>query len=250
MIRTVWVAFITVVVTFFLGLLVILASLLRVRGSIYYRATQEWGRAILWASGVRVITRGMERIDWSVPRLIVSNHVSFYDVFAIASVIPTSFAFVAKKELERIPIFGTAWKAAGHISIDRSNRASAIESLQRAGRSIREHRSTVIIYPEGTRSRTGELLPFKKGAFTLALEAQVPILPVSVRGSGEILPPGSWRIQPRDIYLEFGDPIAPTEYAGARLEALMSTVRGQMQRMLAEAAARESAEPGHASGRG
>lgn len=238
MIRTLWVALVTIVVTFFLGLLVIIAGLLRVRGSVYSRTTQEWGRAILWASGVRVITHGAERVDWTVPRLIVSNHTSFYDVFAIASVMPTSFAFVAKKELERIPLFGSAWKSAGHISIDRTNRASAIESLKRAGQSIREHRSTVIIFPEGTRSRTGELLPFKKGAFTLAMEAEVPILPVIVRGSGAILQPGSLRIRPHDIHLIFGEPIQPSEYAGLRLEELTATVREQMQGMLDEAAAR------------
>ena len=88
---------------------------------------------------------------------------------------------VAKKELERIPFFGTAWKAAGHISIDRSDRTSAIQSLRRAGRSIREQRSTVIIFPEGTRSLTGEMLPFKKGAFMLALEADVPQASVDAR---------------------------------------------------------------------
>lgn len=241
MIRTAWVMLVTGVATLFFGLIAILGSLLRIRGRLYYWATRQWSRTILRASAVPVVQHGIERIDWDAPRLVVSNHASFYDVFAIASILPSPYAFVAKKELERIPFFGTAWKAAGHISIDRTDRASAIQSLRRAGQSIREQRSTVIIYPEGTRSLTGALLPFKKGAFTLAVEAGVPIVPVIVTGSAEIQRPGSLRVFPRPVHVYFGDPVDPTEYAKGAVEPLMLEVRTRMESMLTRAGGADGA---------
>ena len=236
MIRSAWVGINIALATLFFGLIAIIGSLLRVRGRLYFWATQQWSRAILWASGVKVVTHGLDRIDWNSPQVVVSNHVSFYDVFALAGVLPAPYAFVAKKELERIPFFGTAWKAAGHISIDRSDRASAMRSLRRAGRSIREQRSTVIIFPEGTRSLTGEMLPFKKGAFTLAAEAGVPIVPVVVRGSAAVQRPGSLHIRPGVIHLHFGEPILPGQVAAPAVEPLLSAVRSRMEAMLAGAA--------------
>ena len=232
MIRSAWVAVNLALATLFFGLVAIVGSLLRVQGRLYFWATQQWSRAILWASGVPVIPHRMDRIDWSSPKVLVSNHVSFYDVFALAAIVPVPYAFVAKKELERVPFFGTAWKAAGHISIDRSDRASAIQSLRRAGQSIREQRSTVIIFPEGTRSLTGDLLPFKKGAFTLAVEAAVPVVPVIVRGSAEIQRPGSVRIRPQPIHVHFGEPLDPGAYADSGIESLTHAVRARMQEML------------------
>jgi 1-acyl-sn-glycerol-3-phosphate acyltransferase len=235
-IRSAWVAINLALSTLFFGLIAIGGSLLRIRGRLYSWATQQWSLAILWASAVPVFSHGMNRIDWEGPQVLVSNHVSFYDVFALAGIIPAPFAFVAKKELERIPFFGLAWKAAGHISIDRSDRSSALQSLRRAGQSIRENRSTVIIFPEGTRSRTEQMLPFKKGAFTLAMEASVPVVPVIVRGSARIQRPGSFRIRPQTIHVYFGEPLHPAEHAGSGVEPFMRTVRERMESMLASTA--------------
>jgi 1-acyl-sn-glycerol-3-phosphate acyltransferase len=236
-IRSAWVALNLALSTLFFGLVAIVGSLLRIEGRLYSWATQQWSRAVLWASAVPVFAYGMDRIDWASPQVLVSNHVSFYDVFALAGIVPAPFAFVAKKELEKIPFFGMAWKAAGHISVDRSDRASAMQSLRRAGQSIREKRSTVIIFPEGTRSLTDQMLPFKKGAFTLAMEAAVPVVPVIVRGSAEIQRPGSLRIRPQTIHVYFGEPIHPSEYAGTGLDQFMATVRGRMEEMLAATSA-------------
>jgi 1-acyl-sn-glycerol-3-phosphate acyltransferase len=237
-IRTLWVAFNVAAATLFFGLIAILASILRVRGRIYPWATQEWSRAILWASNTPVVAHGMERVRWQEPQVLVSNHLSWYDVFAIASVLPVPFHFVAKKELERIPFFGTAWKAAGHISVDRSNRQKAILSLRRAGEKIRREKSTVIIFPEGTRSRSGQLQAFKKGAFMLAMEAGVPVVPTVVSGSYEIMRPGSWSIRPRAIHLHFGIPISTAGFDVANAGELTERVRGEMLAMI-EAGMRE-----------
>lgn len=228
MIRTVWVFLVVGLATLFFGLIAIGASLLRVRGGVYAWATRQWSRTILAASATPVVVEGMDEVDWSRPHLLVSNHLSGYDIFAIAGVLPLPYYFVAKKELERIPFFGRAWKAAGHISIDRSDRQKAIQSLRRAGEKMRRERTTVIIFPEGTRSRTGGLQPFKKGAFVLAAQAGVPIVPVVVRGSDQIAPPGTMRVRPRPIELEFCAPIDPAQYGEERVEALMEQVRARM----------------------
>jgi 1-acyl-sn-glycerol-3-phosphate acyltransferase len=231
-IRTLWVGVNVVAATLFFGLIAIGASLLRIRGGVYTWATRQWARAILWASATPVSVRGLENIRLDAAQVVVSNHVSWYDVFAIASVLPVPFHFVAKKELERVLFFGTAWKAAGHISIDRSDRQRAIYNLRQAGEKIRKERSTVIVFPEGTRSRTGQLQAFKKGAFMLAIEAQVPVVPTVVRGSYEIMRPDSWWIRPNRIEVYFGRPLGADELRAASSDAAIEKVRAQMQSML------------------
>jgi 1-acyl-sn-glycerol-3-phosphate acyltransferase len=175
-----------------------------------------------------VVVHGMEAVEWSESNILVSNHISGYDIFALAGVMPGRFAFVAKKELESIPFFGTAWKAAGHISIDRSDRQKAIQSLRVAAEKMHRDHTTVIIFAEGTRSRSGELMPFKKGAFVLAQQAGVPIVPVVIRGSDRIQKPNSLRITPNPVHLHFCAPILTAEFEEERVDALMDAVRSRM----------------------
>jgi 1-acyl-sn-glycerol-3-phosphate acyltransferase len=237
MIRTLWALVVAVAATLFFGSIAIGASLLRVRGDVYSWATRAWSRTILRGSGVSVHVHGAEHSRWNEGQILVANHVSAFDILAIAAVIPTNYYFVAKKELECVPFFGIAWKAAGHISIDRSNRQSALASLQRAGEKIRRDRGTVVIFPEGTRSPTGELLPFKKGAFQLAIEAQVPVLPVIVAGSYEIMKTHSRRIEPRPIHLYIAPPVDPRSYAAAEVDTLVRDVHARMSTMLVQSRA-------------
>lgn len=234
MIRFAWVMLVTAAATAGYGLVAIGASLFGVRGPLYSRLTRDWARTILRASRTPVVTHGLDEVDWSQPHVLACNHISGYDIFALASVMPGPFAFVAKKELERIPLFGSAWKAAGHISIDRSDRQKAIQSLHRAAEKMRRDRTTVIIYPEGTRSRTGKLQPFKKGAFVLAIQAHVPIVPVVVRDSDLVVRPGSFRVTPRPIHLHFCPRVDPDRFGEQGIDALVSTVRGEMVRVLEE----------------
>jgi 1-acyl-sn-glycerol-3-phosphate acyltransferase len=227
-IRTLWVATVVVFSTLFFGLLALGGALLRVRGPLYLRATQSWSRSILWASGTRVVTHGMDEVRWEAPQVLVCNHSSVYDVLAVAAVLPGPFSFVGKKELNSIPFFGQAWKAAGHISIDRSDRQKAIASLRRAGEKLRRERGTVILFPEGTRSRNGELLPFKKGAFMLASEAGVAVVPAVIHGSTEVVERG--RVRPATIHIHFGPAIDPAGFSSS--EPLLQEVRMRMDQML------------------
>ncbi|MDB4951677.1 MAG: plsC [Gemmatimonadetes bacterium] len=234
MIRVIWVALVGAGATFFYGGRAIVASLLGRRGPFYSDLTRGWARAILRASGCPVVLHGEEHVRADGARVIVSNHVSWFDVFALASVVPGPYAFVAKKELEAVPFFGRAWKAAGHVSIDRSDRSKAIASLRRAGERIRAERSAVIIFPEGTRSRTGRLQPFKKGAFMLAVEAGVPVVPTVVVGSYDIMRPDTWKVRPSTIHLHFCEPIPAGCVNAENAEVLMDGVHARMAQVLRE----------------
>lgn len=233
MIRSLWLELNIGVATLLLGMLVIVASLLGVRGGLYWWASRTWSRWLVWASGCRVTVEGIENIAQDRPQVIASNHVSHFDVIALAANIPKPFRFVAKKELARIPLFGTAWKAAGHISVDRADRASAVASLDAAGRLIRQDRSSVVIFPEGTRSTVGEMLPFKKGAFMLALRTGVEIVPAAVLGTRRILPKGAWRLRSGPVIVRFGAPIDTRRYDEETRDALIEVVRSRIEQLLA-----------------
>jgi 1-acyl-sn-glycerol-3-phosphate acyltransferase len=171
-------------------------------------SARRWSRTLLRVSGTRVVLEGGDVIDPARPQLLVANHVSWFDVLALAFALPGPFRFVAKKELARIPVFGQAWQLAGHVAIDRQDRASALESLEVARRSLEEDHPTVIFFPEGTRSPTGELRAFKKGAFVLAIQTGVEVVPAAIVGSREVMAKGSLRIRTgRTIHIRLGTPI-------------------------------------------
>ena len=173
------------------------------------RAGRNWARWILGTSRIRVDIEGLENIAPDRSYVVMSNHQSAFDIPALAATLPLSWRFVAKRELTRIPIFGWGLLAAGHIVIDRRDNERSVRSLKRAAESVRSGVS-VIVFPEGTRSATGELGPFKSGGFYLAIEAGVPILPVTVSGSRRITPRRSLRVESGRILVRYGKPI-PTE---------------------------------------
>jgi 1-acyl-sn-glycerol-3-phosphate acyltransferase len=235
-IRGVWSWLNGALATGVLAPIVIGAAMLGVRRSAFYDwAGRTWCRWNLAAGGARVTVEGLENIDLASPQILVGNHQSWFDVFAVAASIPKTYHFVAKKELERIFLFGRAWKAAGHISIDRSDRGAAIASLDLAGQQMRAENSAVVVFAEGTRSPTDDMLPFKKGAFMLAVHTGVPIVPFAVAGSRRIFPKGSWRVQAGPIIVRFGRPI-PTEGLEPRdRDDLVRRVRDEVRRMRDEA---------------
>jgi 1-acyl-sn-glycerol-3-phosphate acyltransferase len=177
---------------------------------------RTWIRWILATYGIRVEEEGLANVPARAPVILMSNHQSLIDIAAIVHTLPpsVSWRFVAKRELVRVPIFGWCLVATGQIIVDRGNRERAVASLRRAAERIRGGAS-VIVFPEGTRSPGGSLRPFKSGPFHLALEAQVPIIPVTVSGSQRITPKGSLRVHPGVVKIAFGRPI-PTR--GVSLE--------------------------------
>jgi 1-acyl-sn-glycerol-3-phosphate acyltransferase len=158
------------------------------------------------------------------PVVYASNHTSMFDIWALSATLPGSTRFVAKQELGRIPLLGTAMQRAGHILIDRFNRARAFEAYDRAAATIHSGISA-IVFPEGTRSPTGELQSFKNAPFALAIAAQVPVVPTYVDGTYTILPKGSVRLRPKTIRVLVGDPIPTAGLTVDDREGLRDRVR-------------------------
>ncbi len=209
MIRALWFYPAAAALTLVLASRLVVASWLR-RPSLpklCRRLGRQWARTILRWSGVRVSFEGLDEVEWDEPMVLVANHQSWFDVFALAGELPVVPRFVVKKELARIPVFGRAWQDCGHIAVDRSDRSRAIASLRDVGDSIEEESLALLFFPEGTRSRDGRLQPFKKGAFVLAIQNQVPVVPMAIVGSRAVMPKGSFRIRPGHIRIRVGEPI-------------------------------------------
>ena len=187
-------------------------------------AARIWARWILATSSVEVECSGVEKVDVGQPYVFMSNHQSVFDVPAIVTTLPVSFRFVAKRELTWIPVFGWALMLAGHIIIDRGRRERCVSSLRRAAEQVRRG-VNVIIFPEGTRSETDGFLPFKSGGFHLAIQAGVPVFPISVSGSRRITPKRSLRVESGRIRVHYGTPIPTAELTRDDREALKEEVR-------------------------
>lgn len=223
-----------------LTLLVSIETLLRL---LLFRQTYKevapsirfWGRAICWASGVSVRTEETERLPRERSYIFAANHQSQFDIFALQGYLTADFRWLAKKELFRVPVWGTAMRLAGYIAIDRSHGREAMKSLDEAAQRIAEGTS-VVIFPEGTRSRDGKLQPFKAGGMMLAIKSGVPLVPVAILGTHEILPKGRLLARPGRVLIRIGRPIDTVEYR-QRDKHLLA---GKLQAAVAELLARPS----------
>lgn len=165
-----------------------------------------WAPGILFVGGARVEVSGLEKVDFGVPHVFVMNHESMIDIPAAQAALPIGLRFITKRELFSVPFLGWYCRAVGNIPVDRKDPAAAVASLQAAGKRIREGAS-ILAFPEGTRSRDGKILPFKKGAFVTAIEAGVPVVPMAIAGAREALPPDGFRVRGGVLRLVVGEPI-------------------------------------------
>lgn len=194
-------------------------------GNIYHREARFWSKIVLAIAGVKCKVMGSENIDLSKNYIFVSNHVSLFDIPAVVASIPMQVRIVAKKELTKIPLFGTSIKRGGYIIIDRGKSLEAVRSLEEASQKIRNGAS-VLLFPEGTRSKDGTLQPFKRGAFLLAAKSGIPIVPVTINGSYKILPKSKLRINSGEVHIIIDKPIATNGCEGKKGELqLMEDVR-------------------------
>jgi 1-acyl-sn-glycerol-3-phosphate acyltransferase len=182
---------------------------------------------ILWVCGVKVQVMGLENIKNHVPYVYMTNHQSYFDIFALLAFIPSDFKFILKQELMKIPILGFSMRKAGYISIDREDPRRAVRSLNEAARRIKSGTS-VVIFPEGTRSPDGVLQPFRPGGFHLALKSGCEIVPVAIAGSFRIVPKGSLKINRGRFTLSLGKPMALDPYSKKDMGLLMNRVREAM----------------------
>jgi len=227
--RTIFLFTVAGIVTLVLGVTVIVAALIGVKdkpGGVFEKVPRWWSSAVLWAAGIKVRVHGMENAASGEPHIFASNHVSWFDVPALAKILPR-YKFVAKAELFKVPIFGRGMRAVGMIEIQRENRKAAFGAYDVAAEKIRSG-SSVVVFPEGTRGHAYPLRPFKKGPFVLAIAAGVPIVPVIVHGTIEIMPKGSLWVHPGTIDVHLLEPVSTTEVDYEHREALMQTVRTRM----------------------
>jgi 1-acyl-sn-glycerol-3-phosphate acyltransferase len=177
-------------------------------GGPYDQAAIGWSRRLLQAARITVRVEGPARLR-PRPAVYVANHVSMIDIPVIVTALPLAPKFVMKKELLRVPVFGRAARAAGHIAIDRRNRSAAFAAYDEAAGTIRRGHPA-LVFAEGTRSPNGRLMPFKKGPFVLAIAAGVPVIPIVVLGSYQLMPRLSLSPRPGEVVLRVG-PDLPTE---------------------------------------
>ena len=187
---------------------------------------RTWARSICRAAGVRIVVHGAEHIVPERGTVYAINHVSWFDIFAIASVLPR-YTFVAKAELRRIPIFGWGAVACGVVFLERENRTSAFEAYRGVARIVAEGLS-VVVCPEGSRGDSYTLRPFKKGPFVLAIAAKAPVVPVVIHCTREILRKGAWRVRPGVIHVHLLPPVTTTGYDYEHRHELMRAVWQQI----------------------
>ena len=192
------------------GLVSVIASLFDSTGHAAIRVARIWSRSLLFFARVGVKVEGLKKIDPGTSYVFCSNHLSYMDTPVVLSSIPAEFRFLAKEGLFQIPLLGTHLKQAGHIPVPREDPRRAVRAMTRAGKTIRERGVSLLIFPEGGRSRDGALQTFKEGAAYIAIKAQAPLVPVALVGTRKILAFGSAVFHPGRVRLRVGDPI-PTE---------------------------------------
>jgi len=236
--RAIWYLVVQFCGTMFYGGTCIVARYLGVKrrvGGVYDWAQRNYGRTLTRAAGVAVTVEGGDHIRPGDPEIIAANHTSFFDILAFLGYLPVDVKFVAKKELFSVPVFGPAIRAAGHVRIDRQNLKEAFAAYEEATKRILAEKLHVLVYPEGTRTRTGELLPFKKGPFVLAISCQCAVVPAYVHGAFDILPKGRILIRPHPIRVLVGDPIATAGMTYEDRDRLAAEVRAAMLALKARA---------------
>ncbi|HXZ26513.1 MAG TPA: lysophospholipid acyltransferase family protein [Terriglobales bacterium] len=190
-----------------------------------YRIAMWGARAGVRLGGVKVVAVGLDRLDPAQSYVFMSNHVSNLDPPILVPLIPRRTSVLVKKELFRVPILGRAMRMADLVAVDRRDRDAAIASV-RAGAAVVRSGLNMTVYPEGTRSRDGRLLPFKKGPFYLAEEAAAPIVPVTILGTFEMQPKGYFGLRPGTATVIFHPPIAPASFSDR--DALIAAVTAQV----------------------
>jgi 1-acyl-sn-glycerol-3-phosphate acyltransferase len=221
-----WFQFWLVLLTLWAGFLVICWSYIDRDSPMIHRSTRWWGQNLLRVAHIPIQVEGLEHLKPGQAYVFAANHRSNFDIFVLVAVLPGRFLWVAKKSLFHIPVLGQALSRMGSIPVDRDNLRSAVKSLDRATATVKRGVS-LIIFPEGTRAMTRELLPFKKGVFIMAIKAGQPIVPVSISGTRFIQPPGTIRMTPGPIKVVISPPIAPETFR--RKEDLMAAVRQAIQ---------------------
>lgn len=194
--------------------------------TLYHYLAKAFPLGILIISGIRVKVTGLENIDRKAVYVFASNHSSQLDITALQWGVPNRLSMIFKKELAHIPFFGWQLYLGPYVVVDRKDPQAAMKSLKRAKWIMDSKKISVLVFPEGTRSKTGEVQSFKRGAFYLAAHSGYPIVPITINGTSKIMPKGTFKLKSGIIYLHFDKPI-PTDNIKTKQDelALMEKVR-------------------------
>jgi len=218
--------FLIIIHTIICSVLAMIFSIIDRSFFLYYKLSKIWSKGILLIAGIRLSVTGLENFDHNNIYVFVSNHSSQFDIPSLQYAIPVPISIVFKKELSKIPLFGWQLKMGPYIMIDRANVEDALKSIEEAKKRMTEKKLSPLLFAEGTRSKTGEVQPFKRGAFYLASRVGFPIIPVSVSGASKILPKGKFKIKRGTIYVHFDPPVSTENIANRKDEIqLMEKVR-------------------------
>ncbi len=239
MVRTLlaWMTFF--ISTVLLGTIAVFSSLFDSSGNLPHLVARLWGKIQLAVTGAAVEVQGLDRIDPRRSYILAANHQRNFDIFAFLGFLPIQFRWIAKAELFRLPFIGWTMSRTGYISLERESPKKAYRSMLQAAEKVKNGVS-VLIFPEGTRSRDGNLQPFKKGLFLIALKSQAPILPVTIRGTREIMPKGEWRLHPGKVRILIDPPLETAGLSAAEEAELSSRVRNTLLKNLNQPCGAES----------
>ena len=216
--------------TFILGILAMLVSILvNPRAGSYCGVI--WARLNSFFTPMTVTVLGADNMKPQTSYVITANHQSFYDIYVLYGWLGVDFKWVMKKELEKVPVLGPACKMLGHIFIDRSDTKQAVETINAAKAKI-VNGTSVVFFPEASRSTDGILKPFKKGAFKMALDLGLPIVPVTISGTRKVLPKGGIDLKPGSVTLTIHPPVPVKNYSEENLTELMERTRRIMNSAL------------------
>lgn len=199
-----------ILATFFYGFISMLCAPFDNGGRTQLRVARAWARMLLQIAGAKVTCVGAGNVDMATPYVICPNHVSYMDTPVLLSYVPANFRFLARKELFMIPFLGGHLKRAGNISVPLEDPRGSLKVLSHAGHAMKKSGLSLLIFPEGGRSVTGVMEPFKDGAAYLAIKGEVPILPVAIIGIKDVLPMHSHHVRPGRVTIRIGKPIETT----------------------------------------
>ena len=217
--------------TLVLSLIIIALSPIDRKGNLVHYIGKFWSLLNLYLPGARVALRGKEKIEKGRAYIIMSNHQSLLDPWVLIAKLPLQLRWIIRSGVKKMPVFGYALERMGHVYVDRTKRKSTAASLEKAAQKLKEG-SSVVVFPEGTRSRDGQLLKFHKGGAIIAIKTGAAILPVTINGSRFALPKGTLALMPSKIEVIVGNPIDPRMFVEAKKEELMAVVKSAISKNL------------------
>ena len=192
------------------------------------RMTRSWSRHLARALGVQVEVEGSGHLDGGGAYVVLANHQSLIDIVALYEALPMQLGFLAKHELQKVPLFGRALELGGHVLVDRSTRKKAVQAIHSAAARVREDGCSLVIFPEGTRSDGDRVGPFKHGAFRVAKLAEVPLVPVGIAGTAKVLPKHQRKVRPGTVHVRVGRPLPAAVVQSTPVARLAELVRTQV----------------------